>query len=203
MRKIGYLFLILSYILVGFIIIFYNFINPNYNDKLGIIITVVVIIIWLIVPIYLRKTKSEYNNLDKVEIVLKYISLLPILIILIPFFIVYLIISLLDGISNNHKKTFKILLKKGFILKKEKTGNFITYLLTKDNFVFMFTSNYDYVISVDNGKTFINMIDSYFFTYEERCEIKDKIITLKGADYRDICMYDPTSFIVNIINNHF
>lgn len=206
MKKICYLLLILSYLMVGFILIFYNIINPHYNNLLGIIMTIIVVIIWIVIPIVLVKYKKKelaekYN--DKLENWLMATALLPVIIVLSPLVIIFLIMVLIDMINNRFYKKCKSLRKKGFKYKQEKKGKNRIYLLSKENNIFMFTSDYVYSVSIDGGQTFTNMIDSSFFNYEERTLIKERIIKFNGCDYRDRDIYEPTDFIIEIIDRYY
>ena len=67
MKKICYLLLISSYLLLGFILIYFNLINPSYEGSLGLILSIIVITIWLVSGFIMLTNKNPVIKKDKVE----------------------------------------------------------------------------------------------------------------------------------------
>lgn len=58
MKKICYLLLISSYLLLGFILIYFNLINPSYEGSLGLILSIIVVVIWLVAGFIILTNKK-------------------------------------------------------------------------------------------------------------------------------------------------
>ena len=67
MKKICYLLLIISYFLLGFILIYFNLINPSYEGSLGLILSIIVITIWLVAGFIILTNKNPVIKKDKIE----------------------------------------------------------------------------------------------------------------------------------------
>ena len=121
MKKVCFSLIILSYFLIGFILIYFNKINPDHEGNLGLTLSIVVIAIWLISLILLtpNKNKRIVNTKDKTEEWLRVIALAPIMTIVLPPAILFEIVAQIVGaIRNTMKNKCKILLKKNFVLTK-------------------------------------------------------------------------------------
>lgn len=65
MKKICYLLLISSYLLLGFILIYFNLINPSYE---GLILSIIVITIWLAAGFIMLTNKNPVIKKIKLKI---------------------------------------------------------------------------------------------------------------------------------------
>ncbi len=196
-KSIAYLLLILSYLIVGFILIYVNSINSNYNNNqlmvgFGIII---VVLIWLFAAFLLSK-EADTNVDGKIIAILKHIARLPLYIILIPILIVPAIIQI---IIDNFRYKVRPLSKSGFKIRKIKVDKQNVYLLSKENIVIKIKEFDLYEISEDFGNTFVNIEDAKILSMEERGEFKECLFQYYGSDYRDKDLYDPTRKLVSIL----
>ena len=69
MKKICYLLLIISYFLLGFILIYFNLVNPSYEGNLGLILSIIVIVIWLVAGFIILTNKNPVIKKIKLKIV--------------------------------------------------------------------------------------------------------------------------------------
>ena len=206
MKKVCFSLIILSYFLIGFILIYFNKINPDHEGNLGLTLSIVVIAIWLISLILLtpNKNKRIVNTKDKTEEWLRVIALAPIMtIVLTPAILFGIVVEIVGAIRNTMKNKCKILLKKNFVLTKEKHNKKIVYLLTKENFVIRICEFDSYEISLDYGATHTKITNSPFISYDDRIEIENIINKYSSCDYRDRDIYEPTSKIIEILVKYF
>lgn len=206
MKKVCFSLIILSYFLIGFILIYFNKINPDHEGNLGLALSIVVIAIWLISLILLtpNKNKRIVNTKDKTEEWLRVIALAPIMtIVLTPAILFGIVAQIVGAIRNTMKNKCKILLKKNFVLTKEKHNKKIVYLLTKENFVIRICEFDCYEISLDYGATHTQITNSHFISYDDRIEIENIINKYSSCDYRDKDIYEPTSKIMKILEKYF
>ncbi len=206
MKKICYSLIVLSYFLLGFLLIYYTKINPEYEGNLGLILSIVIVAIWLITFILMVSNKNKHisNNKDVIEDWLGAIVVTPlIIIIIIPAILFILIISVIDVFNNRMKSKCKILLKKNFVLTKQKHNKKSVYLLTKGNFVIKIREFDIYEISLDYGVTYTNISKSPFISYDDKIEIENILYRYYSCDYRDKDMYDPTREIIQILSKYF
>ena len=68
MKKICYLLLISLYLLLGFILIYFNLINPSYEGSLGLILSIIVITIWLAAGFIMLTNKNPVIKKIKLKI---------------------------------------------------------------------------------------------------------------------------------------
>lgn len=206
MKKVSYSLIILSYFLIGFILIYFNKINPDYEGNLGLVLSIVVIAIWLISSILLvtDKNKNIFYTKDKAEEWLRVIALAPIMTIVLPPAILFgLAAKIVGAIRNTMKNKCKILLKKNFVLTKEKCNKKTVYLLIKDNFVIRICEFDSYEISLDYGATYTEITKSHFISYDDRIEIENINYRYCSCDYRDKDIYEPTPKIIEILEKYF
>lgn len=83
MKKKCYLLLICSYLLLGFILIYFNLINPSYEGSLGLILSIIIIVIWLVAAFIILTSKNPVIKKDKIEDCLRLIALAPVIVIVI------------------------------------------------------------------------------------------------------------------------
>lgn len=203
MKKICYLLLISSYLLLGFILIYFNLINPSYEGSLGLILSIIVVVIWLVAGFIILTNKNPVIKKDKIEKYLRLIALAPVIVIgIIPLAIFTLVNLIIDSFRNRMSNKCKILLEKGFKLNKEKIKK-STYKLVKDNFIVKISEFDLYQISVDKGITFDDIEKSLFISYEDRIEVENIIYKYKSCDYRDKDIYEPTTKIIHILDKYF
>ncbi len=198
--------MILSYIILSFILIYFNLIDPNYEGSLGLILSIVVILLWLVSVILfgVETKKNVFYKKNTLDDVLTVIALIPLIVILvIPFLILWLVLYIIDLIKNNIKIKCKILIEKGFALSKEKINGKQFYFLTKDNIVIRFHEFDLYEISLDNQTTFVDISELNLISHEDRMEIDNLIYKYKSCDYRDKDMYEPKDKIILIISKYF
>lgn len=204
MKKICYLSLISSYLLLGFILIYFNSINPSYEGSLGLILSIIVIVIWLAAGFIILTNKNQVIKKDKVEDCLRLIALAPVIVIvIIPITIFALGNLIVESFRNRMSNKCKILLEKGFELSKEKNNKKYTFTLVKDNFIIKISEFDLYQISIDNGVTFDNIEKTLFIAYEDRMEVQNIICKYKSCDYRDKDIYEPTTKIIHILAKYF
>jgi hypothetical protein len=197
LKRIAYILLIISYFIVGFILIYVNRLSDNDNtNKLiagfGIIILVSM---WLIAFFLLSKDDVGQKE-DKLTTILKVIAHLPLYLILFPICIVPALIQI---ISDSFKNKVKPLLKNGFKLTEEKVEKKKIYYLSKENIVLRIREFDLYEISESFGKDFIPIEQSTFFSLDERGDFKEYLFQYYGCDYRDKDFYDPTRKLVSIL----
>lgn len=204
MKKICYLLLIISYFLLGFILIYFNLINPSYEGSLGLILSIIVITIWLVAGFIILTNKNPVIKKDKVEDCLRLIALAPVIVIVIIPIAIFTVVNLImESLRNRMSNKCKILLEKGFELNKEKNNKKYTYKLVKNNFIIKISEFDSYQISIDNGSTFDDVEKSLFITYEDRIEVENIIYKYKSCDYRDKDIYEPTTKIIYILAKYF
>jgi hypothetical protein len=200
LKRIAYILLIISYFIVGFILIYVNRLSDNDNtNKLiagfGIIILVSM---WLIALFLLSKDDVGQKE-DKLTTILKVIAHLPLYLILFPICIVPALIQI---ISDSFKNKVKPLLKNGFKLTEEKVEKKKIYYLSKENIVLKIREFDLYEISESFGKDFIPIEQSTFFSLDERGDFKEYLFQYYGSDYRDMDLYDPTRKLVTILTQN-
>lgn len=204
MKKISYILLIISYFLLGFILIYFNLINPSYEGSLGLILSIIVITIWLVAGFIILTYKNPVIKKDKIEDCLRLIALAPVIVIvIIPISIFTLVNLIIESFRNRMSHKCKILLEQGFELSKEKNNKKYTYKLVKNKFIIKISEFDSYQISIDNGSTFDDIEKSLFITYEDRIEVENIIYKYKSCDYRDKDIYEPTIKIVYILAKYF
>ena len=206
MKKICYSLIVLSYFLLGFLLVYYTKINPDYEGNLGLILSIVIVAIWLVTLILMLTNKSNHisNNKDIIEDWLGTIVFAPfILIIIIPAILFILIISIIDIFNNRIKNKCKVVLEKGFVLTKEKHDKRNVYLLSKENFIIKIREFDIYEISLDYGETYTNISKSPFISYDDKIEIENILYRYYSCDYRDKDLYDPTRGIIQILSKYF
>lgn len=197
LKRIAYILLIISYFIVGFILIYVNRLSDNDNtNKLiagfGIIILVSM---WLIAFFLLSKDDVGQKE-DKLTTILKVIAHLPLYLILFP---ICIIPALIQIISDSFKNKVKPLLKNGFKLTEEKVEKKKIYYLSKENIVLKIREFDLYEISEDFGKGFILIEQSTFFSLDESGDFKECLFQYYSCDYRDKDFYDPTRKLVSIL----
>lgn len=206
MKKACYSSLIFSYLLVGFILFYFNKINPDYKGILGVILSLVVVLIWIActVILSLNKNRCTVTKKDKVEEWLGVIAISPLVAIaIIPFCIIYLVTFLIGFNQTRMKKKCKVLLSKGFALSKEKKNKKTVFFLSKENVVIKICEFDVYEISNDNGSTFDRIDESELILYDDRIEIENAMYKYRSCDYRDKDFYDPTAKIIEIVAKYF
>ena len=205
MKKICYSLIIFSYCLLGFLLIYYTKINPDYEGDLGLSLSVVILAIWLVAIILMLTNKNKHiSNNDVIEDWLCTIVVAPfIIIIIIPAILFILIISVIDVINNRIKNKCNALLKKGFVLTKEKHSKQTVYLLSKGNFIIKIREFDIYEISLDYGVTYSHISKSPFISYEDKIEVENIFHNYYSCDYRDKDIYDPTRQIIQILSKYF
>jgi cytochrome b561 len=161
LKRIAYILLIISYFIVGFILIYVNRLSDNDNtNKLitgfGIIILVSM---WLKAFFLLSKDDVGHKE-DKLTTILKVIVHLPLYLILFPICIVPALIQI---IPDSFKNKVKPLLKNGFKLTEEKVEKKKIYYLSKENIVLKIREFDLYEISEDFGKISVFLINSDYF----------------------------------------
>lgn len=204
MKKISYILLIISYFLLGFILIYFNLINPSYEGSFGLILSIIVITIWLVAGFIILTNKNPVIKKDKVEDCLRLIALAPVIVIdIIPIVIFTLVNLIIESFKNRMSHKCKILLEKGFVLSKEKNNKKYTYTLVKDHFIIKIREFDLYQISIDNGNKFEDIEKTLFISYKDRIEVENIIYKYKSCDYRDKDIYEPTTKIVHILAKYF
>jgi len=96
----------------------------------------------------------------------------------------------------------KVLLSKGFALKKE-TIEKKTYYLVKNEIAIKIKEYSIYDISTNGGNNFIPIKDSTFISYDDRIEIEHILYQYASCDYRDRDIYEPTVKIIEILGKYF
>ena len=115
MKKISYILLIISYFLLGFILIYFNLINPLYEGSLGLILSIIVITIWLVAGFIILTNKNPVIKKDRIEDCLRLIALAPVIVIvIIPIVIFTLVNLIIESFINRMSHKCKILLEKVF-----------------------------------------------------------------------------------------
>ena len=206
MKKACYSSLIFSYLLLCFILIYSNLINPEYDSALILILSTIVIAIWIVVPIFLILGKKHCMTTkdNKLEDWLSALAFAPIIIVsIIPVLLFLSIYSIIDLIKNRMKNKCKALLVKEFVFTKEKKNKKTFYILSKDDVIIKICEFDIYEISNDRGITYAPITESALFSYDDRIEIENIINNYKSCDYRDKDIYEPTTKIIEIISKYF
>ena len=121
MKKICYLLLISSYLLLGFILIYFNLINPSYEGSLGLILSIIVITIWLVSGFIMLTNKNPVIKKDKVEDCLRLIALAPVIVIVIIPIAIFTLVNLISGsFRNRMSNKCKIFIRKRIWIKERK-----------------------------------------------------------------------------------
>lgn len=203
-KRICYIAIILSYLILGFFPIYFNKINPDYQGHLGLILSVIVIAIWLGAMFLLSANKHHTIEPDsKIDNWLLGFVLAPfILILILPVALIYLVFYIIDAFKNRMKCKCKVLLSKGFALKKEMIEK-KTYYLVKNEIAIRIKEHSIYDISTNGGNTFIPIKDSTFVSYDDRVEIEHILYQYASCDYRDRDIYEPTVKIIEILGKYF
>lgn len=200
LKRLAYILLILSYFIVGFILIDICIFHHEYEKTLLFILIFTLIAIWFTSIYLFEKTEKYQDKKDKFTTILKIIALLPFYFLFIPIAIIPVVI---DCISNSFKNKVKPLVKNGFTLRKEVCNKEVTYFLLKDNIVLKIKEFDLYQISEDTGNTFLDIANSKSLSSEQKEEFSRYLYSFYGCDYRDKDLYDPTRKLVSLlIQNH-
>lgn len=195
LKKLGYVLLIFSYISVAFILVYANLINPQCNEKVFLILTILVVMIWLFVPILFSKA-SNTETYSQFTLILKFIATLPLYLLFLPFAFIG---SIVDIVTNSFRIKVRALLKNGFACKTEKTQKRKTYFLSRENIVIKISEFDVYEVSEDAGITFECIENSKSFSAKQREAFKENLTKYHTCDYRDRALYDPTRILVEMV----
>ena len=204
MKRIGYIGIIVSYIILACTAIFCIFVSPL---NIGIVPKILIVLglgllFFSLLLIEKNTTKEDLVVTEnrKLDLWLKAIAYLPVIVILgIPLIIISSVVTLIVHVRNNFKKQTKPLKMAGFKRETRKQGKNRRYLFIKGNCVVKIIPNESYEISVDGGTSFINIVDTDMGTYEERQHLAYLLKAYKTCDYRDKDIYEPTAAVVALI----
>ena len=96
----------------------------------------------------------------------------------------------------------KVLISKGYILKRRKQNKRSFVILSKNNFVIKFHEFDTYVISNDNGMNFVDLRESTLLSDDDRMVIANLIYKYESCDFRDKDIYEPTTKILTIVSKY-
>lgn len=119
MKRLGYIGIILSYLMLAFAAVFFTVIMPEHNKiLLGILISLGILLMVVSIRFATREGIATKNKLDNC---LEIICWLPVVIVVgIPVIITVFFEALFDSIRNNFKRQTKPLKKAGFALSSRK-----------------------------------------------------------------------------------
>ena len=203
-KRILCILMIISYFLLAFLLIYSNVINPDYEGYLEVILTIAVVTIWIVCSFLFAdvNNNSDQEN-KKIDDILTYFALLPFYVLLvIPLLIGFLVFSIVNLIRNNMNQKCKVLISKGYILKRRKQNKRSFVFLSKNNFVIKFHEFDTYVISNDNGMNFVDLRESTLLSDEDRMVIANLIYKYESCDFRDKDIYEPTTKILTIVSKY-
>ena len=198
-------------IISAFLVLYYCFINKEHKgmiDWWAIVLLIIPMLMMTVSRIVLELNNEDieesYKNknfMEKIWITIKnFISLLSVILIL-PFFFIYLIIELFYFSLYPTKKEFKKLLNKGFKYKKKDK----VYILSKDKIIIeILYSLEDYYISFDNGQNFVRVEESELGFQHNRDELKWQLKEYKCAHPVDRQRGDakpPISYFIDFLDN--
>ena len=203
-KRILCILMIISYFLLAFLLIYSNVINPDYEGYLEVILTIAVVTIWIVCSFLFAdvNNNSDQEN-KKIDDILTYFALLPFYVLLvIPLLIGFLVFSIVNLIRNNMNQKCKVLISKGYILKRRKQNKRSFVILSKNNFVIKFHEFDTYVISNDNGMNFVDLRESTLLSDDDRMVIANLIYKYESCDFRDKDIYEPTTKILTIVSKY-
>ena len=203
-KRILCILMIISYFLLAFLLIYSNVINPDYEGYLEVILTIAVVTIWIVCSFLFAdvNNNSDQEN-KKIDDILTYFALLPFYVLLvIPLLIGFLVFSIVNLIRNNMNQKCKVLISKGYILKRRKQNKRSFVFLSKNNFVIKFHEFDTYVISNDNGMNFVDLRESTLLSDDDRMVIANLIYKYESCDFRDKDIYEPTTKILTIVSKY-
>ena len=203
-KRILCILMMISYFLLAFLLIYSNVINPDYEGYLEVILTIAVVTIWIVCSFLFAdvNNNSDQEN-KKIDDILTYFALLPFYVLLvIPLLIGFLVFSIVNLIRNNMNQKCKVLISKGYILKRRKQNKRSFVFLSKNNFVIKFHEFDTYVISNDNGMNFVDLRESTLLSDDDRMVIANLIYKYESCDFRDKDIYEPTTKILTIVSKY-
>ena len=124
------------------------------------------------------------------------------IVVTILFLPVILLSVTYEMIRGRMKRKCKPLIKQGFSYHKLRKNKKTIYFLRRDDLVIRICLYDDYQISVDQGVTFMPVLESAFFSLEEKKAFEDNMHQYKTCDYRDREAYDPTNKLVLMLSRH-
>lgn len=208
MKRLCYIGIILSYIILAYAAIFLIWIQPDSNGLLHrILIGVGVALLLASIGLVGLKTKQEdtviVSNHGKLDTWLKGICLFPVIVIgAIPLLLFVLVFLIIDLMKNNFRKLTKPLIRIGFVMTKQRQGKATVFLFSKGDCVIRMIPYKTYQISFDKGVSFCHVTDADIGTKEERRAIVNTIAAFDECDYRDKDTYEPTRVIVDFLVNY-
>ncbi len=205
MRLAAYIGILLSYLFYGFIAIYYNFIDQSHVGTMDwwAIFLLILATVNIFIALYILYKKPTNDKEDKkAHKILKHIVRFPVYLLLLPLSVVFIVIYLLVTISQSVYVLSKPLRKKGFEFKRKRKP--YSALLIKENVVIKF-AYVDYKISFDNGKTFIDIVDSNLGTSEERDLLRTKTIeyiTAASLSKQKGDVVEPIGYFIEFLNKY-
>lgn len=187
MKRLGYIGVILSYVIFASAAIFFNFVLPSYRGiVVGALIVVGVIISFVSMYLIEVKAAAEVTDNDKIDSLLRVICYIPVIVVIgIPILILSTCFTLIDYVRNNIKKQIKPLIAIGFELRLQRQEKKKVCFLTKGECVIKIIRNELYEISFDNSVSFVNITDSSLGTPKEKQDLLDSVYRYNNCDYRD------------------
>jgi len=201
MKRLGYIGIILAYLILAFTAVCFTVIMPEHNKLLlGLLVSVGILLLVVSGWLAARENTAAKNKLDSC---LETICWLPIVVIVgIPLIITVFFEMLFYSIRYNFKKQSKPLKEAGFALSARKEGKERAYLFTKDSCVIKIIPHVSYQISFDQGESFVDIVDSKLGTYEERQYLAGLVRRHNTCDYRDKDMHALTPAFVKFLTDN-
>ena len=202
---------IATIIISAFLALYYCVINKEHEGMIAwwaivLLIFPMLMMIFSRIILYLNNEDIEesYKNknfFEKIWITIKNLISLISVVLILPFFFIYLIIELFYVSSYPTKKEFKKLLNKGFKYKKKNK----IYTLSKDKIVIEILYGLeDYFISFDNGQNFVRVEESELGFQYNRDELKWRLKEYQCAHPVDRQRGDakpPLSYFIDFLDN--
>ncbi|MBR2987395.1 MAG: hypothetical protein IKC63_05200 [Clostridia bacterium] len=204
MKKLCLSILLASELLIGFILIYFNLIAPEYEGHLGTVLTVIALILFLSSLLGLSFLSSRGPKThDRVEQWLGALAFLPLILLFsVPLLLVLLIVYPVYSFRNRMYKKAKVLIDKGFTFRARRIGKKKIFELSRDRLTVRIERYRSYEISTDGKEHFESLTTSSFLSEEERKEAEALLTRFVGCDPRDADEYEPTEGLLLLIARH-
>jgi hypothetical protein len=117
---------------------------------------------------------------------------------------IIVLFTLIDSKKYNVKKRFRFLINKGYIVKKDKVFSNVYSFINNPIIIKVNQNNY-YIISYDNGMSFVNIYDTEIGSLEERNKLREVMIEYQEAhpvDKQRGDVVDTAQFYINFLRKY-
>ncbi len=150
----------------------------------------------------LMKRTMVMKLLKKINNIFTFIFFtIPFTILMLPIIVLF---TLIDSKKYNVKKRFRFLINKGYIVKKDKVFSNVYSFINNPIIIKVNQNNY-YIISYDNGMSFVNIYDTEIGSLEERNKLREVMIEYQEAhpvDKQRGDVVDTAQFYINFLRKY-